>query len=755
MNKDTPVVEIKPDQNARMYTQPDPAASDSERDPIWYIDNLKYICSFYDQWFNTILASQNGRITNNAGNTSSQNNSFGGFPSETPVNRMIRMMSYLNGWQPNLNYAHLTPNVTSTNLMPTWIRGQKVYSVLNVRKDVMSQLLANVDFDVNNMTEEAQGKKKKLLDNLMIQYEMKKALEQVSNSTGVNVDFSGGKQFEFPEDVKYYIEEGYKDMDSEILTKIAKSLWIQHSLEDKFLQSFIKDVSTTARAGVEHTVVNGKQMMNFYKPYELIPDPRFDDDYQRNAQFAGYVKYYSPNDLFALYPQMLKHKEKVLEMAREQSMGLPYNTMSNMTWWVYGNGQQRGQIGLVKAYFKTLRPEGRKEITGKYGKKVVVKVRDNEDGQRMVEDVCTGTLIGNKWMTNYGYCTNVQEDFYDKSKVKLPLFIFMPNMNLGDSVSIVSRLSDLSDERDAIRLKIREHIGKSKGKGFFVKSWKFGNSANQKAMMQDLSTTGLVVLTHSGEPEDFRDDNGDVLEPIDMTLDPNVIKLQEVIATIDQEIMEIAKISSSALGNDQVQKYMGAGVAQNAMQQGSGNSSDYSSFIHFVQMNLQYAVDVAKYLFTEDDTDYPTKVIGERGVEYLKLSKSIRYSDPLTCLTISPFIGKEERNTLINAANMIAGQGGMGMLDYIHVLSSKTMPELRNKLEFALKQKESKDEHEKAMLAAIDQLHQQNQQLVQQIQMFMQQAGNDRARVDTQGHNERMAIADSLGQMQPPGQAPA
>ncbi len=209
---------------------------------------------------------------------------------------------------------------------------------------------------------------------------------------------------------------------------------------------------------------------------------------------------------------------------------------------------------------------------------------------------------------------------------------------------------------------------------------------------------------------------------VDMTLDPNVLKLYDVIGAIDQEIMEIAKISATALGNDQVQKYMGAGVVQNALQQGSGNSSIYSSYINFIQMNLQYAVDVAKYLMTEDDSEYPAKVIGDRGVEYLKVAKSIRYSDPLTTLVISPFITNQQRQSLMAIADRVAGQGGMDMLDVINVMVSKTIPDMKNDLEYGIKKRKAETEHEQAMIQAIKDLQAQNAQMTAMITNMQQQS---------------------------------
>ena len=44
---------------------------------------------------------------------------------------MIKMILYYLGKQPNLNYNHLTPDVTTNNTQATWIKGQEVSEFVN------------------------------------------------------------------------------------------------------------------------------------------------------------------------------------------------------------------------------------------------------------------------------------------------------------------------------------------------------------------------------------------------------------------------------------------------------------------------------------------------------------------------------------------------------------------------------------------------------------------------------------------------
>jgi len=723
MNKNS-VHRIQPDEQGRVYNQPDPAAPESLRDAKWYVDNIKYCCSFYDQWYTTVTSGNFGTSANlstQGSNTSAPSGMQFGTPYETPVRQMIRMMSYYNGYQPNLDYNHLTKNVTTTNLMPSWIRSQKIYSIINVMKDVVSQMIANIDFD---------------MDKLMIQYELKDQLQALA-AQGAIIDSSDGKNFEMADDIKYWMEEGYKDQEADNLIRIARHLWLCYGLEDKYLQAFIHAV-TAGRCGIEHTVVQGKQKFNLWMPYELIVDIRKDDEFNRYAQFVGTIKYYTPNQIFTMWPDMLQFKDEIEEMAKESSITVPYNTMSNMSWWYYGGAQQRGVAACVTAYWRTYRPAPRIEEINDYGQVKLRKVNGDESSDRGIEDICQGTLIGNRFLTQAGYCDNVVEDFYDKSKIRLPIQVYLPNMLNGEARSVTSRMSALSDEYDAIRFKMREMIGKSKGKTYFIKGWKFGNNANQKEIDHDLATLGFHVLTHSGEAETWNNDEGNVIEQVDMTLDPNVLRLQEILNIINQEMLEVAKVSLTSLGNDNVQKYMGMGVMQNAVQQGSGNSTMYSQYINFIQHNIQYATDIAKYLYTEDESDFPQTILGKRGVEFLKLSKKLRYSNPLAIVKVAPFITSEQRMRLLNIADRLSQQGGIDLPDYIDVELATTMPDLKRTLKYSTKKKAAENEHEQAMLAQLDQLSQQNTQMAQQIQALIREQGQNQRQAQSLQNAEKL-----------------
>lgn len=731
------IYELDPE-NGGNYFFPDQSVPEAEKTPTWFVDNIRYICTFYNRWARNAYVLEQPNDPNTATATN--------YPNEDPVQYMLRMMMYYLGRQPNLDYSHLNNNITTSNLMPDWIRGQKIYSILTLMKDNMLSLLENADFDVKPMSEEAQAERKIILDGLMIQHELRDFMESLKDQ-GVEVSAAQGQDFKFPEDIEYWMDRGYKDIDSTIMTNIARNSWLFNNSQSKFLNAFMH-ANTAGRCGIEHYVENGNYYQELHMPHNLIVDTRIDDDYNRRARFVGTVAYKTPDELVYLYQDWTDEQKRDLrKMAYDSNMGAPYNTMQNLVWWNYTGAQQSGTVAVVKGYWITLRDLRRKKSTNNRGIEKITKISDSDktQGDYIVEDVCKATLIGNKYLVDYGYVDNVVEDYYNKSRPKLPIMVYMPNMILGESRSITSRLHELQDERDAYKFKIREMIGRSKGKTYLIKGWKLGNGSNTRELLADLSSMGIHVATHSGEV-DGMENNERMVETVDMTMDPNVMAMADIIARIDMEMMEVAKVSDVSLGRPQ--KYMGRGVLESTMKNTSGSAYMYTGFMDYIQMNMQYAVDVCKYIFAEDQTEFPQMIIGRRGVEYLRLAKKMKYSNPLVFLTINDFIDQKQKDQLMQDAHAALQNRDIRFIDLLHITRSNSYTELIDKLELSAKRNDMQKEHEKAMEMQIKQLAEQNRQYHDQLMQVLREQEKSRQAQQKQGMSIDQKVVDNELQQQ-------
>lgn len=695
---------------------PNQMVSEAEKTPMWYAQNIKYLAQFYN------LPLKNNYSFEAAGGdrTAQTADPYQNAYQNSPVQYMLQMMLYYLGRQQNMNYNHLDKNTTTSNLLPNWIKGHRIHNLISFMKDAITKMLQNTEFSVKSMSEMAVSDRKRMLDFLMIQFEMQGVFDTISDTYGLHIDFANGQRFDQEEEVTNYMQNGgYKDEDEEIQTMLASNFWYQNNAISKFIQAFMHG-SITGVTGIEHYVYNGRQVMDVIMPHQLIVDRRIDDDYNRYARFVGVIRPYTAEEIFERWPnQDPKQREEIQAMALSSAFGGMYNTTNNITWWNYGNEYTGNMITTVTGYWLTYRDLGKKRYENKYGIQKVRKAGAQEPGDDAIVDICKGTLIGNAFMANMGYINNVAEDFYNKNRPLLPVQVFMPNMLLGESRSIVSRLHELQDERDLYKFKIKDMVAKSKGRTVLIRGDKLGNATTVKELYDDLSDLGMTVVVTNGEVDP--EDNGPVVEQIDMTMDPNVKALFEIIAQIDREMEEIANISKISLG--QQQTYIGLGTQENVMANASGSTYIYSGFMDFIQRNMQYAVDVAKNLATTDDTDYYQMLIGRRGVEYLKMAKKIRYNNPQVFLKINDVIDDKAKERLVTIAQALAQNQVIDMLDFIKIETAKTYYEIKGYLEYSLKKKEKKAETQAAMQQMLDQVSEQNKQLAAQGTAGINQQG--------------------------------
>jgi hypothetical protein len=696
--------------NRQSPLAPDQRILEAKRTPQWYADNVRYISRFYN------IPLNNSFIQEYQGQDSSKKVDVF---EDNPVQYMLRMMLYYLGRQPNLDYNHLSGTTSTGNIMPNWIKGQNVHNLISFLRDRINDLLRAAKFSVTSMSEVSISERKQLMEILMVQMEMQGQFAQIEQEFGIRMDLANGKKFEFKEDIDYWMQNGYIDLDAEIEAALAENFWVSNHGHSKFMQAFLH-TAVTGLCGTHHYVSNGMHCMDIVMPHQIIPDRRIDDDYNRKARFVGIIKPYTVDEILTLWPNTNPTQvEELRAMSKNSNAGAPFNT-DNVTWWTYGHSSGN-TITTLTGYWITYHDLGKKTFTNSYGIEKLRDAKDGEVGDDFVEDVAKATVIGNAFVTDFGYINNVAEDFYNKNKPLLPVRVFMPNMLLGESRSIVSRIHQLQDERDMYKFKIKETVARSKGRVAVIRGDKLGNGVNVKELESDLATLGITVVTTDGEAAQLGgggEDRGHVVESLDMTMDPNVEALLLIIQQIDKEMQEIANVSDIAMSQQQV--YVGLGTQQNAMQNSSGSSSLYSLFMDFVQQNVQYGVDVDRHLITLDNADRYESLIGRRGVEYVKLSERIKYNNPLVRVIIDPVIPKEAKERMISIAQAVAQNQGMDMLDFVKVEKSNSYIEVEKFLAYSIDKKKRELEAQQAMQQMVQQVNQQNTELAQQGNVLTQ-----------------------------------
>lgn len=661
---------------------------------LWFAQNLRYVASFYNRPLSNVPYPK--QFEDNPGRTNESLN--------TPVMNMYKDMLYYLGKQPNLNYAHLTKNVDNSNLQVTWRKGQEIPPLIDHMKGNANTLLQNMKFSCVPMSEDAFSERTQMYNNLMATLTIKDELNRLAK-LGVTFNPVDGFSPETQEEIDKWIASGaYKIKGSEYATAMADNIWQSGFCESKFLQAYTYAI-VCGLGGIERCINNGRLEHTVIMPYQLIPDIRIDDDYNRHARFVGVVRNLTPNEVFRKNPQFTKkQKEDLMNIAQNQSMQSQYNlTNTNFTWWSLGNGRLDATVTEVSAYWICEQDLGVKKYTNKYGIEQISAAPKDQPGGFTVDAVHCATIYGNKYLTNYGYCDNVSEDIERKHRPQLPIQVWMPNMIGGESRSLVSRLHAIQDEIDAYRFVQKKIIASAMGKVLFIRGDKFGNSTSAKEILQDLKAMQVTVLTTSGEANEQADSERAV-EQVDLTLDPNFMRMTELIIQLKSEMQEIISTNRVSLG--QQQTYIGqAQQAKSISQSSLGQSALIDGFMEFVRLNMQMDLNILKNLWASNEDELNAAVtVGDTGVQYFKATKDVLLEDFLLFIHVKDLIDENSRNRIL-AYGQAASQNpnsGVSMLDLIKLEKSKTFTEACEILEKSIKASKMDAAKQQEMMAKIE-----------------------------------------------------
>lgn len=672
--------ETLPDPQGYIAALPDQEIAESLKTPDWYIENVKYICSWYNVPFQNILAPL---AYDDVDATSTINR---------PINQMIKYIQYYLGKQPNLDYNHLTQNVTESNLQAVWIKGNDISELVKFMKGNILDRITSINISARPMSEDAVSKREDLYKKLSMKVDLKPVFDRLAQA-GMEYAPANGQEFEDEDSIKKWIEEAsFKDVGAEIATDISKNFWYTNFCASKFIQAF-NYCTIAGVAAMEHYVDNGKNYMKVRKPYQLILDTRIDEDYNRDAMFVGTIDCMTPQEIFSRWRKQFnsEQKEEIYEMAKNQNLGIKYNTITNFSWWNYGSQRQVSTISVVTVYWYGKHDLGLKKKKNKYGTNTIGKTEKGEEGEYALTDVYKATLIGNRYLVDWGLIDNVVEEFTDKTKPVFPIFRFMPDMVGGEFLSPVARLTKMQDEVDALNFKVREMIGRAKGKTFIVRGDKLGNGTNAMTLIEDLSKLGIHVATTSAEAGDSSDRDA-LIETVDLTLDPNIMTLVALIEKKQNAMKQVVSTSDIALG--QQTQYIGLGTQQASIGQTTfGLKYLYEGFLDFVQLNLQYATNVeGRLLAIGGDTVDSAMIVGDQGKRYLDLMKvkELSFEDILVYLKLNDPIDDKAKAGLQQALQALLQNGQISILDWIECSNAQTYVEMKDKMEYSVKQNEKK-----------------------------------------------------------------
>ncbi len=731
------VYDIGKDSEEQSFRYVDQDIPESEKTPQWYIDNIHYISTFYNVPMESVLAPGSGALQAPGSTGASGIYSNNLIQRDLPINRMLKNMSYYQGKQENTEYADWTTgNVAEQNYQAHWIKGQDIAELLNFMKGNMLERIVNLQITAKALSEHAVSEKQDYRTKLLMKYRFRDVFAELEQQ-GVQFNVGPKEGLESEEAIDDFMEKNYKQNGVDVAMAIAKDFWFKSFGLHKFLDSFLKCL-ITGTAQMHHYVQNGKLFMQPIPSWQMIYDTRHDDDYNRDAQFIGIVETMTPTEVFSRFPQLTKaQREEIKLMARTKDLGVRYNVgFTNFLWWNYNIKREECVVSVVTSYWIGRHDMGLKKTKDKFEVDRMSVVGKGEKGDYVVDDIYKGTLIGNRFLLEYGLDDNIVEDPMDKSKPLFPIVRYLPNMVGGEPRAMVSRFTDMQDEIDALKFMVRQAVGRWMGKCFIVRG-DVGNNTQLQEIYKDFKSMGLTVLPPSGE------DGADkgLGQMVDFSLDPNIMRIEEIVKMNRDLLKEYASVSNVSLGMQT--SYMGMGERNSAIGQSTyGLASLYNGFMDFIQMNLQYAANVEKTLLTMDGNDTEASfVVGDKGVLFLKIMKEMKFEDFLIIIKLNDSMDEAARKEMQQVALGWAQNNVLDPDAWIKVRQAETFSEATKVLEYAMKKKRKEQaEQQQAQQEHDQQMQAQQGQALQQAEMLRQAGQDSRAHINADAKKEVAVI---------------
>lgn len=697
--------------------QPNQFIPEIQKDVKWYMDSLRYVAEKYNTQQNMLGYQSTATF-------------------EKPVDEMLRMFTYYLGKQENRDYYYKTKDEDNCDLPSVWINGQKLTSMIDFMIGNAIKMIENIEPSVRATSEALVSKKNEILALGMLKIKYQEIFDIMSQK-GVEFTPTGMDEFEMPEDLRKFMMYDYKEYSEVVAQRLAEDILHRNKFIEKYKQAFLY-LLLGGVCGIENSIKNGRQFKEIILPYNLIWDNSVDDDFNNRAHYCGKIDWLTPGEILAkpefiqhLTPQEIDEIKTVNTQTMDKMLGEEYITSNKLRWWYNYSGVPK--MACVTGYwvgYKELRYE---QVKDQYGNEHFAKMRTRTNSKYFVKTIYKGTLIANKYVVDYGEANNIVRRTDDPTDVQLPIQIFLPNMVMGETRSIASRLHKHQDRIDYLNHEITKMTDRAKGKVFILNKHKLG-SATAQDVLNDFQRMGIHITDGNMTGEDFNNaDYNKVVEVVDMTLDPNV---QQIIALKREEeriMEEIVNVPKVAMG--QQAGYLGAKTQAGTIAQSNlGTAYLYQGFIQFLEKDLQYSLNQYKISLMDLETD-TIGLVDNRGIEYLELTEEFQFEDFGVYIKIKDFVDEAARERLLAIAQAAMQNQMIDMRDYIRIETAKTYTELLKELEYAMdkKDRERKLEAQRAQMMQAAQMEAQMAMQKEQAQMA-QDGNNYRAELQVAGN---------------------
>lgn len=686
----------------------------------WIARNIRYISTFYNQRYNF-----NNSFFGNARPTDYNTMRF--TPGVAPVTRMQENYRYYLGEQFNFKYSFLEMAPDGSTIAAPFIPGQRVYQVIEFLKGSYASVVRNAKIRCKSTSRDAMTYRERMVSIALLKFDMLEEFQKMEQM-GVQIKTPfDSLQVKDKKDLLRKTEETPIERAEILGNEIISRMIPKYNIVGKAIRSWT-DTRVAGPTGMLFRRYGTRVDVQVIPPTHLIYDNRVDDEFNRDGRFRGFVEFLTPEEIMERSYAGIGREERdaLFQMVSNEYAGSAslMGTDVNFMW----SKPQTREIACVTGYFIYLRDtrlvyrrdkDGNIKLPYSYRK---LKDGDSRSGEIIKPIVYCGTVIGDRFLVDYGPMDETFYDPIDPDRPLFPLHVYLPGITNGIIRSAVDRLRDHQDMHDAISLKIRQRLARAHGKIPIIDGSQFDNMKTPKSFMQDIVTLGFTVGNRSnGEEFDpAMQRRGQMAEYLDFTFDADVRQMLELKMEEERLMNDMFNTSPIVMGTNKT--YVGYNSQQQSINQATlALANDYENHMQFITNFLQHLLNYLKnYFLTEQGRAEAELFLSNRSMNFLETTEGLSFENLATFVDMRDNMSDMERQQIIGIAQTVLPTGNIeALIALIKIQSSYTKTDVINELEYfaerKMKEQQQAQQQQAMMQAALAEQQSQGQKDIQQM----------------------------------------
>lgn len=485
---------------------------------------------------------------------------------------------------------------------------------------------------VRALNSEAEARKLEEKERLRIKRKLQGIRSFVEQQTGLPLE-SPEYVPQSEEELKEYMNLSWKDKHVMIIEAALK--WIAHREHwDETRKRLFYDVLIANILIVKDEVYRGVPRSRHIDPMKFFFDPNASDDMLSDSTYFGEVEYMPLATAAEQYglteaeiQEAYKSYNSYCAMGEAKISHDNHTSWSSMPenglkWFTTEGGIPRCLV--IRGCWRDYRILSHKsEKNEKYGSEHIQDVSKDYKEQSKKKDSIIynkiecwrqGTLVGGKFLREYGECPNQAREISNLELTEPPYKCWVPELFLGKTMSWVEQQVGLSLLKDIAMYKLQLETAKSVGRVLVLDMAMFPEGMTKEQVVSYMKSDGLVFV--NSKEYQMGTGNINLFKDFDMGLSQSIAQNIALIAAYDQQLDAISGVNAERQGQVQGASQAVGVTTASIFQSNLITAPFFKGFERFCSRVLNHQAQLVKIAFAEKEVFAP--IIGDVGVDFLK-----------------------------------------------------------------------------------------------------------------------------------------